>query len=556
MQVVAAELDNDATVELVIGSSQIYTAMVRVLNAADGSERFSTLLGDGDTITGLLVADSNNDGLNEIIVGNGAVHTGSEGSFFTVLNGLTGDIVQQSPSLGFHWQGLTDLHAVTSQSGQYIYGLLGNNLYQYNYSNNTVKQLTVNAEFQQLTAVVTGGETRLLAGDYNGNLLLLSASGDVSQSRNVCPTPIKGLSSSAADSALYSCDDSFGEYNLATSSNNFVHSAGFNTTGDPQSARHNGKEFYIVGGSKVAVYQTDAPEALPAPDAVSLSGHVLRAITGNLQMPVEVDYFVLASSTKLGQLSFTDRKNGQFSYQPNGATGTETLKYYAVKGNTSSAEAELTIELTNAAPVAENLNIATHWNTVLQLTLSAQDADAETLQFELLSQPGHGQLQMLDATLGTLSYQPSGDSLDAVSFSFIAKDSLVASAQKNVTISLTNTAPVAVATSYTTSYLTPVNGAVQGSDADADVISYEITSQPSVGTLSLNSSNGLFVYTPAGSSDQTVSFSFIVRDKFASSAAQTVTINVKGETQASSGGSLGVFSCFGLLLLALRRRKR
>lgn len=556
MKVVAADLDNDAKAELVIGSSQIYTGLVRVLNAADGSERFKKLLGDGDNISGLLVTDINDDGVSEIIVGNGAEHTGSEGAFFTVLNGLTGDIVQQSPSLGFHWQGLTDLLAFNSQDNQYIYGLLGNNLYQYNYSTNTVKQLTDSAQFQQLTAVVTDGENRLLASDYNGNLLLLSAAGDVSQTSKVCQNSITGLSSATADSVLYNCNDSLGEYNLATNDNNFVQNVGFTTVGDPQSARHNGKELYIVGGSKVVVYQSDAPAPLPAPDDVSLSSHVLKAVTGSLEMPIEVDYFVIASSAKLGQLSFTDRKNGQFSYQPNGAVGTETLKFYAVKGNTSSAEAELSITLTNSAPVAENLNISTHWNSALQLTLSAQDADDETLQFELQSQPAHGQLQMLNAELGTLSYQPSGDSLDAVSFSFTAKDSLVASAQKSVIISITNTAPVALANSYTTSYLTPVNGALQGSDADADAISYEIASQPNQGSLSLNSSTGLFVYTPSGNTEQTVSFSFVVKDKFASSAAQTVTINVKGETQASSGGSLGFFSGFALMLLALRRRYR
>ncbi|HEX5793348.1 MAG TPA: Ig-like domain-containing protein, partial [Rheinheimera sp.] len=317
------------------------------------------------------------------------------------------------------------------------------------------------------------------------------------------------------------------------------------------------KQWYIVGGSKVAVYQTDAPAPLPTPDAVSLSSHVLKAVTGNLQMPVEVDYFVLSSGTQLGQLSFTDRKAGQFSYQPNGATGLETLKYYAVKGNAVSAEAELTIELTNTTPVAESLDIATHWNTALQLTLSAQDADDEALQFALLSQPEHGQLQMLDAELGTVNYQPSGDSLETVNFSFVAKDSLVSSTQQSVSIRLTNTAPVCQAGSYSTSYLTPVNGALQGNDADGDVISYEISSQPATGSLTLNSSNGLFVYTPSGSNDHSVSFSFVVKDKFASSNAQSVTINIKGETQkASSGGSLGMFSFLSLLLLTLARRYR
>ncbi|HEX5792049.1 MAG TPA: VCBS repeat-containing protein, partial [Rheinheimera sp.] len=216
MNVLVADLDNNTTTELVIGSSQIYTGLVRVLNAKDGSERFSKLLGDGDNISGLLVTDLNNDGISEIIVGNGAEHTGSEGAFFTVLSGLNGDVLKQSPSLGFHWQGLTDLHAVLHQDGYSVYGLLGNNLYQYNYSNNTVQQLTNSAQYLQLTAVLAGGESQLVAGDNNGNLLVLSTSGDVTSSIQVCQSQITGLSSSVADTVLYSCGDSFGEFNLAT----------------------------------------------------------------------------------------------------------------------------------------------------------------------------------------------------------------------------------------------------------------------------------------------------------------------------------------------------
>ena len=121
-------------------------------------------------------------------------------------------------------------------------------------------------------------------------------------------------------------------------------------------------------------------------------------------------------------------------------------------------------------------------------------------------------------------------------------------------ITLSNTTPVAVAKSYTTSYLTPVNGALQGQDADNDVLSYEISSQPAAGSLTLDSKNGLFVYTPSGDADQSISFSFIVKDKFASSTVQTVNISVQGAPKKSSGGALSWFSMAALLLFGMRRR--
>lgn len=558
MKLLAADLDNDGKSELIIGSSEIYSGMVRVLNAQDGSERFKKFVGDGDNVSGLTVADLDDDGFREIIIGNGAEHTGSEGVFFTVLDGRTGELKQRSPSLEFSWQGLTDLHAVEVDGSQFVYGLLGNNLHQYNYSNNTVKQLTATAQYQQLAKVMVEGVTRLAVSDNSGKLILLSTDAAVITTKTLCSTKITGLSASAPDSVFYSCQDSIGEYNLLTENDNFNQATGFVTAGDPLAVRHNGKDQYMVGGSKVAVYHAEAPATLATPDPVSLSTHVLQAVEGTLQMADEVDYFVLTSSTKAGQLSFTNRKTGEFLYQPAGSSGTETLKYYAVKGNAVSPEADLTIELTNSEPVANNQNISTHWNNAVQIILTAQDDDDEPLQFELKSEPQHGQIMLLDPTLGTVEYTPSGTSLDTVSFSFTAKDSLITSGQKNVVITLTNTAPVGTPKTYTTSYMTPVQGGLTGTDADDDEISYEITAQPTAGSLTLNSDNGLFVYTPSGDTDQTVSFSFVVKDKFASSTAQTVTINVKGAAKesGSGGGTFSIFSMLALLLLTIRRRRQ
>jgi hypothetical protein len=555
MNIMAEDLDKDGKTELIIGSSEIYTGLVRVLNGATGVERFKKLLGSGDNVTSLAVADLDNDGFNDIIVGNGAEHTGSTGSFFTVLDGRTGEEKKKSPSLGFNWQGLSDLTPVEVNGSTMLFGLFNRNLYQYNFSQNTVKQLTSSSNYQHLTKAVVAGVTELAISNEDGKLLRVSTAGVELASATVCkdsaPT---GLSSSGPDRVLFNCQSSFGEYNWFSNSSSFTHQTSFFVAGDPKWVRHKDQDYYMVGGEKVAVYHAQAQAALPKPDPVKLTTHVLKSISGVMTIPAEVDYFVLASSSKAGQISFTDRQTGKFLYQPAGTTGTETLKYYAVKGQAISPEAELTIELTNAKPVADHLNISTHWNKTVQLTLTAKDDDQEVLQFALTSQPQHGQLKLQDQAKGTVEYVPSGESLETVSFGFTAKDSLQTSDQKNVVITLTNTAPVAVAKSYTTSYLTPVNGALQGQDADNDVISYEISSQPSAGSLTLDNKNGLFVYTPSGDADQSISFSFIVKDKFASSTAQTVNISVQGAPKKSSGGALSLFSFAALLLMVMRRR--
>ncbi|MBU2427743.1 MAG: cadherin-like domain-containing protein, partial [Gammaproteobacteria bacterium] len=517
---------------------------------------YKTLLGDGDAISSLTTADLNQDGFHEIIVGNNAVHTGSVGVFFRVLDGRSGELIKQSPSLSFNWQGLTDLTPIELNGTWFVYGLINGSLYQYNFSNNSVKQLSNTNSYQQLTSVVIEGATELAVTDQQGKIFRLAANGNVIANATVCNSAVTGLSSAGPDRVLFTCNNSLNEYNLTTQSSVYSHATGFTTLGDPKLVRHNNQDQIIVGGQKVAVYQTEAAVALPAPEPVRLSSHVLKALSGTLKISAEIDYFALSSGTKLGQFAFTDRKTGQFTYQPTGRTGTETLKFYAVKGKAISVDAELTIELTNNKPVVENLNISTHWDKAVQLTLPAKDDDQETLLFALASEPKHGQLKLLDQAKGTVEYIPSGDSLDAISFGFTAKDSLVSSDQKNVVVTLTNTTPVANAISYTTSYQTPVNGAVKGQDADNDVLSYEITSQPATGNLTLDSHNGLFVYTPSGESDQQISFSYVVKDKFASSTAQTVSITVKGAPQKSSGGAISMFSIIALLVLTIRRRRQ
>ncbi|MBU2428567.1 MAG: hypothetical protein KKA56_16950, partial [Gammaproteobacteria bacterium] len=234
MNLVATDLDNDGTIELVIGASQIYTGMVRVLDAADGSERFKILLGDGDAVSSLTTADLNQDGFREIIVGNNAVHTGSVGVFFRVLNGRTGQVIQQSPSLGFYWQGLTDLTPIELNGNWFVYGLLDGNLHQYNFSNNSVKQLTNVGRYQQLTSVVIEGATELAVTDQQGKIFRLAANGNVIANATVCNSAVTGLSSAGPDRVLFTCNNSLNEYNLTTQSSVYSHATGFTTLGDPK----------------------------------------------------------------------------------------------------------------------------------------------------------------------------------------------------------------------------------------------------------------------------------------------------------------------------------
>lgn len=555
MAIATADLDKDGGQDIVIGASAIYTTLVRVLDAKDGSLRYEVTLGDGDSVSDLLIADLDLDGVNDILVTNRAEHTGSKGTFFTVLNGRTGAVKKTSPGIGFSWSGLINLALldVPETEGPDVFGLSSGQLYSYNYQSNTVKKLNTAEDLQYMTVAIREGESTLFATSSNGTLYSVALDGSLTKETDLCSDNVIGINANTAGKLIFSCTNSFGEYNLDSKTVAFTQLVNL-ASGRPGTLQFNNQDYYIVGGNKIGVYTSAPANTLPTPAAMSLSTHVLKTVSGTLEIEGGADYYVLDGYPKFGQFRFTDRKAGQFSYQPKGPLGQDKVHYYAVKDGILSAKAELTVNLTNQTPVASNLNVSTHWNKALTFTLPAVDEDGETLTYKLLNQPEQGQAILTGATTGAVNYVPATTTLNPVSLSFTASDSLVTSEVKNVVITLTNTTPVASPVNYNSSYATPVNGRLKGEDADNDSLSYELTSQPTAGSVTLDKDTGLFVYQPTGENDQQISFSFVVKDKFAQSTAQNVSISIKGKEKSS--GSVGYGFIALLMLLGCRALKR
>jgi hypothetical protein len=161
--------------------------------------------------------------------------------------------------------------------------------------------------------------------------------------------------------------------------------------------------------------------------------------------------------------------------------------------------------------------------------------------------------------MGEIKYTPSGESLQPVSITFTAQDSLEETALANVVVELTNTTPTATDLSYETYYSTVVNGRFIGNDEDNDELEFELVKSPSSGELSFDKDTGLFVYEPAGESTYAVNFSYRAKDRFASSEAKTVVINVVGKADNSSsdsgsGGSVYYLISLLLAMVAFRRK--
>ena len=158
-----------------------------------------------------------------------------------------------------------------------------------------------------------------------------------------------------------------------------------------------------------------------------------------------------------------------------------------------------------------------------------------TLTAALVTGPAHGSVT-LNAN-GSFAYTPNIGYTGSDSFTYTAADGTLVSAPATVSLSVTNQAPTAANNSYTTGKDTPLTISDPGvlgndSDADGDVLTAILASNPANGTLSLNA-NGSFTYTPNTGFAGSDSFTYRANDKAASSSPATVNITVTSAPTAN-----------------------
>ena len=182
----------------------------------------------------------------------------------------------------------------------------------------------------------------------------------------------------------------------------------------------------------------------------------------------------------------------------------------------------------NTPPVALATSVATTEDTAKTITLSATDADSDSLTYQIVAPPAKGSLS---GTAPNLVYTPQADFSGSDSFTFRANDGSVDSATATVSISVTavNDPPVAVAASVTTAEDTAKSITLSATDKDSASLTYQIVDHPTNGTLSGTPPN--LSYTPQADFSGSDSFTFRANDGLVDSATATVSITV-----TASGG--------------------
>ncbi|MBH0057207.1 hypothetical protein I6F65_09545 [Pseudoalteromonas sp. SWXJZ94C] len=583
-KVTTGDLFNTGKKQIIIGTKDIDNLALQVLSPENAELMYQVEL-EGKEITQLKTLDINNDGVLEILL---IVNIADNNHILYVLNGQTGDVIKSATIA--HWTlSAYDMESIYLNNSDIPKLVLSekyhdSSLIIYDFVDNTFTNYAYDSghhwsysNYSYATKVKVGNEERLVSVNHsNSTASYLQTNGEVEKiAANLCDSDtdtdprgtaiyyIGGVAKSEKNwRVIYSCGKDLRELNLNSGENTTI--LNNNIFSDKLKTTTIGDTTYISAiGSSAVIYAKKVDQKSEKPNDASFSTHALSPIEIDLQLN-NIDNIII-DTPKLGTIEYIDNKVGIFTYTPKGEVGVENLYFYTVLDGLESEVANIDIEIKNTKPTTNDFTVSTHWNTPIEFSLQGNDDDQDLLTYNFNTLPASGTIELIDQNNGNVRYIPNAQSLEPLTATYTASDSITNSEQSIVTIMFTNTKPVAKNANYNVVGSDPINAQLSGTDEDGDPITFKLISQPAYGSVSIESETGLFVYTPEGESNQATSFKYSVSDKLSESEIKTVSIvlsadevdenvddntdneNVDGSTddEKSSG------SMFYLLLIAM-----
>lgn len=185
---------------------------------------------------------------------------------------------------------------------------------------------------------------------------------------------------------------------------------------------------------------------------------------------------------------------------------------------------------TNTAPVAIEKWVTTDEDTACTVTLEGQDPQNREITYHIARGPASGTLGTINQTNGQVQYTPSENFNGADEFFYyISVDNGSVhspTATVHISVDLVNDPPVASDGAVTVGRNRSVQIMLDATDADGDTLTYSITQNPNLGTLSnLTQSPPSVTYT-AGEDWGDDTFVFQVSDGHGGTDSGTISVSV------------------------------
>jgi hypothetical protein len=284
----------------------------------------------------------------------------------------------------------------------------------------------------------------------------------------------------------------------------------------------------------------------PSAQSMQINGIENTKITAQLEgFDIEGQALVynLFTQAENGIVNITP-STGECVYMPsNGFVGNDEFSFTVHDGYTRSASATviISVEMGNRPPIAENGSFEINEDEFVNYTLIATDMNNDTLNFQIVSPPTLGQIQIIDSYTGQCKYIPFPDKNGTDLFTFVVNDGVLDSniATMTVEIKPINDRPQAQDSNLRLDEDFEKQGVLNGSDIDGDSLHFEIVENPSIGIVELvDVQTGKYRYSPFLNHYGTDLFRFVVKDHDTTSLTGTVNIIIDPQNDAPAAQSL------------------
>ena len=225
----------------------------------------------------------------------------------------------------------------------------------------------------------------------------------------------------------------------------------------------------------------------------------------------------------------TDQKS--VNYTPAaGYVGSDSFTYTASDGYGGTAQAQVTVSVTNRPPIAVADVVSTWGGRIAGIPVLANDSDPDghSMSVQEVGPPSHGTTRLNPNNPAGVFYEPETFYTGPDSFTYTVRDRYGATAQATVSVTVGNRAPIVRDDVATTPYNTIVTIRVLGNDNDPDGHDLRTgsVSKPANGIAEISVDDRQVIYRMVPGFEGVDTFTYTAVDGYGGATVGQVTVTV------------------------------